>query len=322
MEIVFGWLHRFASLAAVVMAVMLSVVFIVWPEPDLSDLLGLKASRLATGLILNLIPLLIVFAGSYFLFGKVQQLRELAQREAMLSDLTTAAESAIGGRLDGLASKFDVAASATEEVLDARFDEVRAMVESTADLVRDWNVKGVERVYEPDEMGRASLAALEGTQTLRILGIGNSWLLKGRHYKALTDLLSKENSAVTVLMPDPFAEAIVQRYEEDESDNKELNLKKIGGRILEWVDIREEFPVLTIRTYSRYPMMHVAIYDRRVFASPALYKARLIEGLTFSFRKHSPGAELYEEHFNRVFTSGSSEIDADYIAKVRSYLAQ
>lgn len=74
---------------------------------------------------------------------------------------------------------------------------------------------------------------------------------------------------------------------------------------------------MNIRVYNRYPVVTVTIYDRKILVSPVLFKRRAKDSMTAIYRKPSSGAEIYEEHFDKVFELGSSEITPEYIDQLR-----
>lgn len=154
------------------------------------------------------------------------------------------------------------------------------------------------------------------TDSLKVIGIGNGWLLKGEQHVRLERLLER-GVAVRVLLPNPLSFQIKERYDNDEPETHQLSRNKFAALILQWHELMKSNPSLGVRVYNRYPMMNVSVYRDRVLASPILYRRRGKGGLTFAFRRPSVGAEIYEGHFDKVYESGSSEITDAYLSELQ-----
>lgn len=283
-------LDEWGLLAACGISLFLSLLYF-WPVGSLPT----ELRDFLRALIANVIPVLLLFATSYLVLRKVQALRAEVDREALVDAISTK----------------------TRTVLADQFDQIALKVESTSQLVRDWDEKGVERVCTEAETSAISARELETTDFLKIIGIGNSWLLKGDQHARLERLLVR-NVAVRVLIPDPLSPQIRERYDKDEPDSHQLDLTKFASLVLQWHDLALAQRSLAVRVYNRYPMMNVSVYRDRVLASPILYKRRGKEGLTFVFRRPSVGAEIYEGHFDKVFETGSTEITDTYLTNLQS----
>jgi len=281
-------LDEWGLLAAVGLSLFLSLLYF-WPI----GLLRPEVREFSQALITNLIPVLLVFAFSYLILRKAQALRADVDRR----ELVEAISVEIGS------------------VVQSQFDQISSKVESTSQLVRDWDQKGVERVCSDAEIGAVSAAELEATDSLKIIGIGNGWLLEGSQHLRLERLLL-QGAEVRILVPDPLSSQIRERYDKDEPDSHQLDLHKFASLVLQWRDFAARHSSLAVRVYNRYPMMNVSVYSRRVLASPILYRRRGKEGLTFVFRRPSVGSDIYEGHFDKVFETGSTEITADYLARL------
>jgi hypothetical protein len=281
-------LDRWAAGAAVVLAFALVLLYFLLP-----DSIGKERKDFLADLITNFIPVLVVFAASYLLFGEVQKIRHAEQQRDLVAKVSNSATAALG----------------------EQFDLITQKVDATTRLVRDWDEKGVERVCTEAEIGAISAIELQRTSSLKVIGIGHGWLLKGEKYLALETLLSRQ-ATVQLLIPDPFSSQIRERYDKDEGEGHELDIPELAGLVLKWKTEMGKHPSLSVRLYDRYPMMNVSVYTNRVFASPLLYKRRGKDGLTFVFRRPSIGADIYEGHFDKVFDSDSTKsISEDYILK-------
>lgn len=284
-----GILDEWGLIGAVALSVALSLAYFWLPST-----LTAETKEFVRALITNIIPVLLLFALSYLLLRKAQALRAKVER----SDLAQAVSAL------------------TKGVLVEQFDSIALKVEATTQLVRDWDEKGVERVCTEPEAGAVSARELEGTDSLKVIGIGNGWLLKGEQYARLQRLLARK-VPVRVLVPDPLSPLIRERYDKDEPEGHQLDLTKFAALVLQWYDLQTSNPALGVRVYHRYPMMNVSVYRERVLASPILYQRRGKEGLTFVFRRPSVGAEIYEGHFDKIYERGSNEITSDYLEELR-----
>jgi hypothetical protein len=282
-------LDRYAFTGAVVLALVLGVVYFLLP-----DSLPKERREFMSALITNFIPVLLVFAGSYLLFGEAQKIREEDAQKGLVADMSNATKIALGDQFDLIAQKVD----------------------ATSRLIHDWDEKGVERVCSGAEIASVSAQEIQETDSLKVIGIGNAWLLKGEQYSRLLQLLERGKSA-QVLIPDPLAPQIRERYASDEGEGAELDPRDFARLVLRWKNEMRIHAGLKVRAYHRYPMMNVSVYSNRVLASPILYRRRGKEGLTFVFRRPSIGADIYEGHFDKVFESGSNEIDDAYLERLR-----
>jgi hypothetical protein len=278
-------LDEWGLLAACGLSFILSGLYF-WPPPFIAG----DAREFLRALVTNVIPVLLLFATSYLVLRKAQALRSEIEREELI----------------------EAVSAKTKGVLVDQFNAIALKVESTSQLVRDWDEKGVERVCAESETGAISAKELETTDFLKIIGIGNGWLLKGEQHARLERLLAR-GASVRVLIPDPLSPQIKERYSKDEPESRQLNLAELAGLVLEWHELAQSNPSLGVRVYNRYPMMNVSVYRGRVLASPILYRRRGKEGLTFVFRRPSIGAEIYEGHFDKVYESGATEISPVYL---------
>ena len=147
-----------------------------------------------------------------------------------------------------------------------------------------------------------------GTEALKVIGIGLSWLLRGDNRKSLERLLSG-GASVNILIPDPCAGEIVERYQNDEPPDFELGLQGLAERARQWADFAKTYRSLSVRICNRYPVANVTIFDRRVLVSPVLYKRRAKDSFTAIFRRPSEAAAIYEDHFKQLFEHGSRLLD-------------
>jgi hypothetical protein len=184
-------------------------------------------------------------------------------------------------------------------------------------VLSDFIEKGIERIYTAQEVGQETPILLNKTTSLKILGIGNSWLVKGDNLKRLEEMLIR-NYLVMILIPDPLASEIQERYTHDEPPTFELGLEGLARRILDWYDLFKKHPNLSVKAYTRYPVVNLSIYDNYVYASPVLFKRRAKDSFTAVFRRPSSGAQIYEEHFDKIYHDGSSIdiTDPSYIRKL------
>lgn len=286
------YVDRWASLVATIVALVLIAFYLVWPQPPETSTLARTIWTLATSVIANFIPILLTFAGAHFLYGRITLLRAQNAKEET--------------------------AQQTRAELQGDFTAIERQVRQTTQLVRDWELTGVERVYSATDVPARTLEEMHNTQSLGVLGIGNGWLIDGRHNTRLREMLSAGETKVTILMPDPFCSLIKERYKFDEPLTKKLSQSDLRDRVLFWADMRDQFPRLNIRVYHRYPMVTMTMFDRRLFVSSVLFRSRALDSLTFSFKRVSEGFRLYEAHFQNLCTEGSRAVDADYLQQLRS----
>lgn len=282
-------LDRWGLIASLSLCFVLSVAYFWLPGSISGD-----SREFARSLITNIIPVLLLFSLSYLLLRKWHSLRAEIQQSILV----------------------EAVSSRTRSVLVEQFDGIAMKVEATSLLVRDWDEKGVERVCTEHEAGSLSSRELEATDSLKVIGIGNGWLLKGEQFSRLQRLLDR-GAPVKILIPDPISPLIRERYDKDEPDTHQLNLTKFASLVMQWNELQLAHKTLSVRVYNRYPMMNVSVYKDRILASPILYRRRGKEGLTFVFRRPSVGAEIYEGHFDKIFESGSSEVSQAYLADLR-----
>lgn len=175
-------------------------------------------------------------------------------------------------------------------------------------ILADFAAKGIERVCGASEIGTVGAAELATTESLKVIGIGLSWLLKGGNRERLERLLSAGKS-VTILIPNPCAPELVERYQRDEPPDFELGLQGLAERARQWAAFAKHHSSLTVRLYHRYPVANVTIFDRLVLVSPVLYKRRAKDSFTAIFRRPSGVAAVYEDHFKQLFEHGCDPLD-------------
>lgn len=277
----------------ILMIVLIGVYYLLWeyvpPNTRFTFVRDLGLS-----LITNFIPIFLVFAASYVLFRKIQEIKSSQETSDTIRGIVEQTNNHLSQPLAAIEEKLDLVTA----------------------LTRDSRQKGIERICtkaESDEFGEEEMRK---TDVLKVIGIGNSWLLREPHFSIFKSLL-ENNRPVTLLLPDPLSEAIQDRYLHDEPDSAKLNLRGLAEILLEWVELGRKYRTLTLKAYDRYPMATVSIYSHRVFASPVLYQRRGVENLTVIFRRPSIGSGTYEDHFNKVFKTGSVDITPHYLAKLR-----
>lgn len=182
-------------------------------------------------------------------------------------------------------------------------------------VLGDFIEKGIERVCNGDEIAEVGRAELASSKSLKVLGIGISWLVKGKNHERLLEMLESK-LPVQVLVPDPCSSEIIQRYTHDEPPEFELGLPGLAGRLRHWYELSKKYETLKVRAYHRYPVANVTIFDQHVYVGPVLYKRRAKDNLTAIFRRPSVGAEAYEDHFDKVFTYGSVELTEEFMRRL------
>ncbi len=178
-------------------------------------------------------------------------------------------------------------------------------------VLGDFIEKGIERVCTGEEIADVGRLELSRSKSLRVLGIGVSWLVKGANFERLKKMLAAEQM-IRVLIPDPLAPEIIERYK-DEPAEFELGLHGLAGRIRDRHALAQTHKSLELRIYHRYPVANVTILDNHVYVAPVLFKRRAKDNLTAVFRRPSSGAAAYEDHFDKVFADGAREITDGYL---------
>jgi len=278
------------------LALLIIVYLLIWSiEPSI---VLLAAGRdLALSVVSNLIPVLIGFAIGFLVFRGFDRIRVEQENE----DFT-----------DSVAEK-------TSSALSQHLVEIKSRVELGNQLVADSLEKGIEKVCTNAEIAVVGSEGLQRTTKLRVIGLGNSWLLKEpKNHQRLLQLL-EARAEVIVLLPDPLSLQVRERYMIDEPSTRRLDLPELALRVLKWYQLKTAYPRMILRVVHRYPMVNVTIYDHYLFASPLLYQRRGIDNLTVMFRYPSPGAEMYEDHFNKICDSGSDNVDESYVARLREF---
>lgn len=179
-------------------------------------------------------------------------------------------------------------------------------------VLGDFIEKGIERVCTGEEIADLGRAELSQSRSLKVIGIGISWLLKGANRERLSNMLS-DGHPIQVLIPDPLSREIIERYSTDEPADFELGLPGLAGRVHDWNALAKKHTSLKVRIYDRYPVANVTILDDHVYVAPVLFKRRAKDNLTAIFRRPSKGAAAYEDHFDKVFTQGAAEITREYL---------
>jgi len=182
-------------------------------------------------------------------------------------------------------------------------------------VLGDFIEKGIERVCTGEEIAEEGRRELSNTKSLKVIGIGVSWLVKDDNYIRLQEMLENKYP-VRVIIPDPCAREIIERYANDEPPEFDLGLSGLAARIKTWYNLSKKYDTLEVRVYTRYPVANVTIYDDHLYVAPVLYKRRAKDNLTAIFRRPSKGAEAYEDHFNKVYVHGSLELNDAYLAKL------
>lgn len=111
-------LEEWGLIAACGLSLVLSVLYF-WPPPFIVG----DAKEFLRALATNVIPVLLMFATSYLVLRKAQAIRAEIDRQELV----------------------EAVSAKTKGVLVDQFDAIALKVESTSQLVRDWDEKGVER---------------------------------------------------------------------------------------------------------------------------------------------------------------------------------
>lgn len=180
-------------------------------------------------------------------------------------------------------------------------------------VLGDFIEKGIERICTGDEITEVCREELASSRSLKVIGIAISWLVKGRNRDRLIEMLESK-LPVEILVPDPCAREIIERYNMDEPPTFEYGLTGLAERLRDWHNLCKKYSTLTVRAYHRYPVANITILDNHVYVGPVLYKRRAKDNLTAIFRKPSKGAEVYEDHFKNVFEFGSVEVTEAFMA--------
>ncbi|MGC9357968.1 MAG: hypothetical protein ACP5GX_08880 [Anaerolineae bacterium] len=98
---------------------------------------------------------------------------------------------------------------------------------------------------------------------------------------SVTDALldPKRNSEITIILADPFAKAIIERYEKDEPSTYEAGLDGIKRRLLNLWHIINRLPSdaqskLDVRVFSNYPTISLIQADDDLYATIYGYRLR------------------------------------------------
>jgi|WetSurMetagenome_2_1015567.scaffolds.fasta_scaffold328571_1 hypothetical protein len=250
---------------------------------------------LGLSLIPNFIPVLVVFVISYAIFRNIQRIRSLNEKEELTENI----------------------AQKTNSILSPLMVDIKTRIGHINRLVTDSIETGIEQVCDSEETTNLGIEELKSTSVVKVIGIGNSWLLAEPHKSRLDDMLTS-GCQIHVLIPDPLSPEVIERYEKDEPKSAKLGLNGIARRVIKWYEMKQRHPSLNVRIFNRYPVVNLSIYDKHVYASSVLYQKRGFESLTVIFRRPSKGAEIYEDHFDQVYLSGSVEITPSYLHLLKS----
>ena len=105
-------------------------------------------------------------------------------------------------------------------------------------VLADFIEKGIERVCTSEEIQIESPALLAKTKSLKVLGIGISWLVTGDNKTRIEEMLAR-NQKIMILIPDPLSSEIRERYEKDEPPSFELGLEGLARRVCDWYDLKK-----------------------------------------------------------------------------------
>lgn len=141
-------------------------------------------------------------------------------------------------------------------------------------------------------------------------------------------MLKQSDFKAHVLIPDPLAAEIQARYTRDEPKSRQMNLQRLGERVIDWYKLMEDFKEgrnLVVKLYQIYPTLNVSVYDWLVLASPVVFNQRGTEGLTYVFARGSTGAIKYEKLVDDLFTLGEEKgivqsISPEYLEEMKSSL--
>jgi len=179
-------------------------------------------------------------------------------------------------------------------------------------ILGDFLEKGAERICTSEEITLEVPNIIRSTKFIKVLGIGNSWLLKDSNLNLLKKHLNDGKSA-KILIPNPLSIEIIERYKNDEPATFELDLGGLAEFAIDWYELMKEYESLEVRLYDGYPVVNMSVYQDYLFASPVLFKRRGKDSLTAVFKRPSKGSSIYEENFDNLFELGSNDISEDYI---------
>jgi hypothetical protein len=183
-------------------------------------------------------------------------------------------------------------------------------------VLADFLTKGIQRICDEHEVEMVGAEEIKRTRSLGVMGLGLGWLCHGPNHEQLLALLA-DGCSVRILIPDPTAGEIVERYA-DEPASFELGLPGLAGRVGAWMKLQRQYPALEVHVYDRYPVATVTIYDSRLMVAPVLFKRRTKDNMTAVFCRPSSAAHIYEDHFKKVWDDGSRPLDDNIMARVEA----
>ena len=207
-------------------------------------------------------------------------------------------------------------AVATVEIVHVWF--VARKVQQEFALLRDLVENGIQRVCTRTEATELGAAELARSRSLKVVGVSLGWLDDPAVSSRLEALLI-ERCRIDILLPDPLAPAILERYNRDEPPEWTRGPASIAELLIRLGNKRARHSSLGVFIYDRYPVATVTVYDNLVFVSPVLFRRRGVDAPTAIYRRRSLGGEIFEKHFDAL-KSESKEATSDYLNHLRSQL--
>ena len=144
---------------------------------------------------------------------------------------------------------------------------------------------------------------------------------------SVTDALldSKRKSSIVILLANPFAKAIIERYEKDEPRTYETGLDGIERRLLNLWNIINGLPKqarnkLDIRVFDNYPTISIIQSDKDLYATLYGYKLRGGDCPKVHSELDGEYSKFLLRHFNNIYEK-STPI-ADWVAKYHPKLLE
>ena len=128
--------------------------------------------------------------------------------------------------------------------------------------------------------------------------------------ESIRELLEDNNrkSKITIMLGDPFSDAILNRYKYDEPDDYEAGIEGITRRLVKLHSIKlalseEAKKKLEVRVFKNYPTISVIQADNDLYSSVYGYKLRGSDCPNVHTTLNSDYGRFLLNHFNKAYLS-------------------
>lgn len=158
----------------------------------------------------------------------------------------------------------------------------------------------------PSEKPVNILEVIRTSKKVKILTLAGTKLAKLGDETTLNEIEKVENKQITILLGNPFSNAIISRYQKDEPESYETGLEGLIRRLCYLYTLRNKLPKkiqksLDIRVFNNYPTCSIIQADHDIYATIYGYKLRGGDCPKIHSKTGGLFSDFLTNHFDKVY---------------------